>query len=165
MVTEFGATPDRARVDHIVDLADEHMVSWMWWAYCGCDDPTTTGPGNQQAIVKDPRKAPHGSNVLHRKLALLERPYPQVVAGTPTSFGYDSDTDVFRLAYKAKTPDGDVLSRRLKTRVYVPRSHYPDGYDVAVRGATAISPPDTQYLVLKRHAGASTVRLRINLAG
>jgi endoglycosylceramidase len=163
MLTEFGATSERPRIEHIVDLADEHMVSWMWWAYCGCDDPTTTGPGNQQAIVKDPRKPPHGSNVLHRKLALLERPYPQVVAGTPTSFGYDRDTDVFRLAYTAKTPEGEVLNRRLKTRVYVPRSHYPDGYDIAVRGATAISRPGTQYLVLKRHAGASNVRVRINL--
>jgi endoglycosylceramidase len=161
MVTEFGATTDRDRIGHIVDLADEHMVSWMWWAYCGCDDPTTAGPGNVQAIVKDPSRPPRGSNVIHRKLALLERPYPQVVAGTPTSFGYDPDTDVFRLAYSAKGPEGDVVGRRLATRVYVPRSHYPDGYEVDVRGATARSRPGTQYVILKRRAGAANVRVTV----
>jgi endoglycosylceramidase len=161
MVTEFGATPERARIEHIVDLADQHMVSWMWWAYCGCDDPTTTGPGNRQAIVKDPSKPPRGSNVIHRKLALLERPYPQVVAGTPTSFGYDADTNVFDLAYRAKGPDGDVVGRRLETRVYVPRSHYPDGYDVDARGARVTTPRGTQYLILNRRAGAATVRVTV----
>jgi len=66
MLTEFGATNEHPRIQHMVDLADQHMVSWMWWAYCGCDDPTTSGPGNVQAIVKDPRKPPQGSNVLRR---------------------------------------------------------------------------------------------------
>ena len=165
MLTEFGATDDEARIEHIVDLADEHMVSWMWWAYCGCNDPTTSGPGNLQAIVKDPRKPPRGSNVLHRKLALVERPYPQAVAGTPTSFGYDRDTGVFRLAYRSKGPSGERLGPRLRTRVYVPRSHYPDGYDAQVAGARIVSEADSRYLLLKRRAGAGAVSLTITPAG
>jgi len=161
MLTEFGATNDHPRIEHIVGLADEHMVSWMWWAYCGCDDPTTSGPGNVQAIVKDPSRPPSGSNVIHRKLALLERPYPQVIAGTPTAFGYDRDTGVFKLADSSMTPAGDVLPRRSKTTVYVPRSHYSDGYDVRVTGAEVTSKPGSRYLVLKRDAGAAKVTVRV----
>jgi endoglycosylceramidase len=165
MLTEFGATNEHPRIQHIVDLADQHMVSWMWWAYCGCDDPTTSGPGNVQAIVKDPSKPPRGSNVLRHKLALLDRPYPQVVAGTPKSFGYDPDTGVFQFAYAAKTPDGKVLPRRSKTKVYVPRRHYAGGYDVRAKGAKVLSKPDAQYLVLKRRAGAASVTLTVSPAG
>jgi len=161
MLTEFGATNDRPRIEHMVDLADQHMVSWMWWAYCGCDDPTTSGPGNVQAIVKDPRKPPSGSNVLHRKLALLDRPYPQVVAGTPTSFGYDRDSGSFRFAYAARTPAGKVLPRRSKTTVYVPRRHYPDGYRVRAAGAKVTSKPGARYLVLERKKGAPHVTLTV----
>ena len=165
MLTEFGATNEHPRIQHIVDLADQHMVSWMWWAYCGCDDPTTSGPGDVQAIVKDPRKPPKGSNVIRKKLALLDRPYPQVIAGTPTSFGYDPASGVFRFAYSTRTPGDKVLPRRSKTTVYVPRRHYPDGYNVQTKGASVSSKPDSQYLVLKRRDGASKVTLTVTPAG
>jgi endoglycosylceramidase len=158
MLTEFGATNEHPRIEHIVDLADEHMVSWMWWAYCGCNDPTTTGPGNLQAIVKDPRKPPRGSNVLRRKLAVLERPYPQAVAGTPTSFGYDPETNKFRLAYRTTAPNGKRLGRHRRTRVYVPRSRYPDGYRARVTGAKVISNPDARYLIRDVSLGLTPTR-------
>jgi endoglycosylceramidase len=161
MLTEFGATNDHPRVEHIVDLADQHMVSWMWWAYCGCDDPTTSGPGNVQAIVKDPRKPPKGSNVLRKKLALLERPYPQVIAGTPTTVNYDQDTGVFRFAYSTKTPSGRVLPPRSKTTVFIPKRHYQDGYDAEAKGASISRKANSQHLVLTRRGGASKVTLTV----
>lgn len=162
MLTEFGATNERPHITHIVDLADQHMVSWMWWAYCGCGDPTTSGPGNVQAIVKDPAKPPRGSNVLRPKLARLDRPYPQAVAGTPTSFGYDRDANTFSLKYSAKSPGGERQPRSRRTRVYVPRRHYPEGYDVNVSGARVVSEPDSKYLLLKRRPGAGSVRLELS---
>jgi endoglycosylceramidase len=165
MLTEFGATNEHPRIQHIVDLADQHMVSWMWWAYCGCDDPTTSGPGNVQAIVKDPSKPPHGSNVLHRKLALLERPYPQLVAGTPTRFGYDPATGVFNFAYTTETPHGSTLGPGLKTRVFIPHRRYPDGYEVAARGAKVTSDPGSPYLVLKRRTSAADVAVKVSPSG
>jgi endoglycosylceramidase len=161
MLTEFGATDERPRIQHIVDLADQHMVSWMWWAYCGCDDPTTSGPGNLQAIVKDPAKPPRGSNVLHRKLALIDRPYPQVVAGTPTSFGYNRDANTFHLTYRATAPDGERLPRRLATRIYVPRTHYPRGFWVRARGARFAYSVGRRYLFLRRKPGAREVHVRL----
>jgi endoglycosylceramidase len=165
MLTEFGATTDRARITNVVDLADQHMVSWMWWAYCGCDDPTTSGPGDVQAIVKDPSKPPRGSNVIRWKLALLERPYPQAVAGTPTSFGYDRSTGAFHLDYSAKTPVGKPLARNLKTRIYIPRSHYRGGYRVNAQGARVTSAPGARYLLLKRRPGAADVRVKVKPTG
>jgi endoglycosylceramidase len=162
MLTEFGATDDRARIESIVDLADEHMVSWMWWAYCGCDDPTTSGPGDLQAIVKDPARPLRGHNVLHRKLALIDRPYPQAIAGTPIAFGYDRDADTFQLEYRTKSPDGERLERARRTRVYVPRIHYPDGYDAVATGARIVSAEDARFLLLKRDPGAGRVELRIS---
>jgi endoglycosylceramidase len=160
MLTEFGATNVHPRVQHIVDLADQHMVSWMWWAYCGCDDPTTSGPGNVQAIVKNPRKPPKGSNVLRKKLGLLERPYPQVTAGTPTSIDYDASTGVIRFSYSTKMPDGKVLPPRSKTTVYIPRRHYPD-YSAQTQGASISRKGNSQHLVLERKPGASRVTLTV----
>ena len=49
---------DRRHPDARADrpYADDHMVSWQEWHYCGCDDPTTQGPGDVQALVKDPAR-------------------------------------------------------------------------------------------------------------
>ena len=48
MMTEFGATNDAADLERMVALADQNMVPWLEWAYCGCDDPTTSGPGTSR---------------------------------------------------------------------------------------------------------------------
>jgi endoglycosylceramidase len=44
--TEFGATNDIAYLDDMVARGDRFMVPWLEWAYCGCEDPTTSGPGD-----------------------------------------------------------------------------------------------------------------------
>jgi endoglycosylceramidase len=103
-----------------------------------------------------------GSNVLRPKLARLDRPHPQAVAGTPTSFGYDRDANTFSLKYSAKSPGGERQPRSRRTRVYVPRRHYPEGYDVNVSGARVVSEPDSKYLLLKRRPGAESVRLELS---
>jgi hypothetical protein len=80
-------------------------------------------------------------------------------------FRYHPDTGIFRLAYRAKGPDGKRLSRRMRTRVYVPRSHYPDGYDAEATGARIVSDPGSRYLLLRRRAGAASVELTIRPRG
>jgi endoglycosylceramidase len=140
------------------------MVSWLEWAYCGCKDPTGSIPPGVEGLVKDPSRPPHGRNVKHKKLQALDRPHPQAVAGTPTGFGFDPQTGIFHLSYRAKAPDGKLLSRRLRTRIYVPRSHYRDGYDVRVHGARVMSKPNARYLLLKR-TGPSRVSVAIRPSG
>ncbi len=147
MLSEFGATDDLGTIRRNVSEADQHMVSWEYWHYCECLDPTTSGSG-MQAIVIDPNQPPAGANVKQSKLDVLSEPYPQVVAGTPTSFGFDPSTRRFSLAYSTKGPSGKKFATRLRkrhshrraktkfrqTQIFLPRDHYPAGYTVTVRG-------------------------------
>jgi endoglycosylceramidase len=165
LLSEFGATDDLTEINRIANLADAHMVSWLEWHYCGCDDPTTSGPGDVQALVKDPSKPPRGQNVKYSKLRILDRAYPQAVAGTPEQFQFRQSTGVFNLRYSTKAPAGYRLARSVRTVVFVPRIHYPDGYRVRVTGARVVSPPGSQRLVLERFRGATEVRLLVSPMG
>ncbi len=160
-LTEFGATDDLDAVERIVRLADDHMVSWQEWHYCDCADPTTSGPGVQSLVV-DPSKPPRGDNVKREKLAVLARPYPRAVAGTPQRFGFDPDTKRFHLTYSARTPDGKRLSRALLTEVFLPRIQYPRGqYEVHTEGAEVVSDRRSKVLRLERDRGAKTVSVTV----
>ena len=165
LLSEFGATSDPATIKRMVDRSDRAMVSWMWWHYCGCDDPTTSGPGDEQAIVRNPHKAPSGANVLWNKLALLERPYPMAVAGTPAGYSYDRDSNTFALSYSTRAPGGRRLPRAVQTTVFVPRLHYPRGYVVRVTGARVTSAPRSRYLLLQRLPGAGSVSVQVTPRG
>ena len=83
----------------MVDRAAEHRWGWQYWAYCGCDDPTTTGPGAEQALVFDPAKSPTGDNIDHAKLAALVTPHPLVVSGTPSNWAFDRETRRFVMSW------------------------------------------------------------------
>jgi len=162
LLSEFGATAEPETIRRMVERADRHMVSWQWWHYCGCDDPTTAGPGDEQAIVSDPSKPPAGDNVFGDKLALIERPYPQVVAGTPTGWSFDSASKVFELEYSTTAPSGRRLRGRVKTAVYLPQTHYPGGYRVVVQGANVRSNPGSDLLVLQRTKKAQEVSVTVS---
>jgi endoglycosylceramidase len=139
LLSEFGATDDLASIRRTIENADAHMISWQEWHYCQCDDPTTTGGGPTQALVIDPKRPPSGSNVKADKLAVLARPYPQAVAGTPKAFGYASSTGRFTLSYASARLGGGRFRFRADTQVRVPKRLYPKGYDVSVNGGEAIS--------------------------
>jgi endoglycosylceramidase len=165
LLSEFGATDDIPTIERMVTRADDAMLSWQWWHYCGCNDPTTSGPGDTQALVHNPKKPPSGSNVFKDKLAALERPYPQAVAGTPKAYAYDPGTDIFTLRYSTKAPDGKRLRPGIATIVYVPDSHYRHGYTAKVTGAKVLSRPRARYLILKRSSGARSVSLKLTPRG
>jgi endoglycosylceramidase len=160
LISEFGATDNLETIGRIVEASDDSMVSWQYWHYCACDDPTTAGPG-VQALVIDANKPPTGDNVKDAKLGVLKRPYPQVVAGTPTGYGFDVDTKRFQLSYSTSRAGGGSFSRRYGTVVFVPRRHYPNGYAVEVDGATVTSGPDAKLLRLVAKPGATAVKLTI----
>nr|MBA3327631.1 cellulase family glycosylhydrolase [Solirubrobacterales bacterium] len=160
LVTEFGATDDPAVLGAVVRRADRFMVGWQEWHYCGCADPTTAGPGDRQAIVRDPARPPVGDNLKAAKLELLSRPYPQVVAGTPLRFGFDDATKRFALEHttaragrRGRFPAGAV------TEISVPRRQYPRGYAVDVEGARVLSPARSGVLRLATREGAERVRV------
>jgi endoglycosylceramidase len=161
MLSEFGATDDLSTIGQDVRQADQHMISWEYWHYCECLDPTTTGSGTQ-AIVIDPKQPPTGSNVKQAKLDVLSEPYPQLVAGTPSSYGFDPGTGGFQLSYSTKGPTGRNFARRHRkrakrkrsrgarrsrqTQIFLGHEHYPKGYRVSVKGGGIASKPGASLL-------------------
>jgi len=162
LLSEFGATDNPVTIQRMIERADRHMVSWQWWHYCNCADPTTSGAGDKQALVSDPALPPTGANVFGDKLALIERPYPQVVAGTPEGWSFDSDAKVFDFAYSTTTPSGKRLRRKAKTVIYVPHVHFPGGYRVAVSGGRVTSTKDADLLVVRRAKLADRVSVIVS---
>ncbi len=149
LMSEFGATNDLPTIDRNVESADTHMISWQYWHYCECDDPTTTGPG-VQGLITDPDQPPTGANVKHEKLAILARPYPQLTSGTPKGFDFDPETKRFTFTYATTGPSGrkfvpkrvPVRRKPFRTEVFVPAIHYPKGYKVDLKGAGLASPEE-----------------------
>src|SRR3954471_18252295 len=165
LLTEFGATDDFDTLRRIINRADEFMDGWQYWAYCGCSDPTTQGPGETQAIVKDPAKPPAGDNLKSAKLDVLVRPYPQLIAGTPKSWSYDEGTKDFKLDYTTARAGGGAFSGRPTTEVFVPARQYPSGYAARVEGAAIASAPGAEVLQLQACPGASEVKVTVTRGG
>ncbi len=149
LLTEFGATDNVGIIDGIVDRAARHRVGWMYWAYCGCDDPTTQNR-SQQGLVGDPHRPPTSDNVNQAKLRALSVPHPKAVAGTPIDYAFDRRTATFGLRYRA-------ADLGVPTLVSTPRLHYPAGYRAEVSGARVISGPDAPVLELVASAAEVTV--------
>ena len=165
LLTEFGATDDLDTLNRITAASDQYMVGWQYWQYCGCADPTTQGPGDTQAIVKDPAKPPTGDNLKSAKLDVLVRPYPQLVAGTPSGWKFDPDTKAFEFSYTTARAGGGSFSGRPLTEVFVPKRQYPSGYSVKVTGASVASAPGAQVLLLQACPGAKAVQLAVAKTG
>jgi endoglycosylceramidase len=166
MLTEFGATPDTDTLSRIADEADASMMPWVEWAYCGCNDPTTSSnPPSGQAVVIDPSRPPRGANVVAPTLGALSRPYPQVVAGTPKSFSFNTSNQLFRMQYSTRKASGrGSFKTGSCTQVFVPALHYAHGYRVRANGARVISRPGAGILELASKRGAKAVRVTVTPA-
>ncbi len=164
--TEWGATNDIAYLDDMVTRGDRFMVPWLEWAYCGCDDPTTSGPGAKQAIVLDPSKPPAGSNLVEPTLRALVEPYPQLVAGTPQSWSYTRSTGTFSLQFTtARAGGGDPFGTGSVTEIATPALDYPSGYAAHVTGAAVVSPPGAVVLALASCPGSTRISVTVTPSG
>ena len=160
METEFGATTNPQVLVPAVQRADQKMVSWLEWAYCGCNDPTTSGPGAQQAIVLDPKKPPTGSNLNLPTLRVLVEPYPQLIAGTPLAWAFNSTSQTFTLKYSTARASGHgSFGRGAVTQVATPAFVYAGRYAVRVSGGAILSRRGASLLQIGacRHAKSVTV--------
>jgi len=161
LMTEFGATDDLGQIERVEKYADRYMAGWLYWHYCECADPTTSGSGGTQSVVDDARKAPGGSNVKRAKLEVLSRPYPQAVAGVPEGWSFDPAKERFELAYKTRRSGGGSFVFRADTQVFVPRLHYPHGYDVRVSGGDTLSLPGSTRLRIRTCTGRRRVTVTV----
>jgi endoglycosylceramidase len=162
LMTEFGATKAVDILTAMVELADQHMIGWQEWHYCGCKDPTTSGPGDKQAIVIDPAKPPKGKNLDVGKLKILTRPYPQAVAGTPLAYAFDQAKRVFTLRWTPTRAAGKGrFAASALTEVRVPKRQYPKGYVVKATGAKVRSKAGAPVLLLAARAGAKSASVTV----
>ena len=160
LLTEFGATTDGPTVTGMVDRAEQAMTGWQFWAYCGCEDPTTTGPGAEQALVLDPARRPSRGNVDQGKLRALVVPHPLRIAGTPTGYHFDRASRSFRAAWSTERAVGrGRFHAGSRTTLATPRLVYPHGYLVTVRGGRVVSRPGARVLVIKQGRKAGTVEV------
>lgn len=164
LLTEFGATDRGSTLRDMVRRAREDPTGWQYWAYCGCDDPTTTGPGTTQALVFDPARRPRGRNVDWSKMRALVVPHPTVVAGTPRYYSYVRRTRVLRTAWSLARPGAGssgpaAFGAGSRSSISVPRFVYPHGYVVRVGGARVVSKPGAATLVVAQEPGADKVRV------
>jgi len=139
LLTEFGATTDGPTITAMVDRAARNLTGWQFWAYCGCHDPTTTGPGAEQALVLDPSKPPRGKNVDHTKLRALVVPHLLAVAGTPTRDRYHRDTHRYVARWSAaRAGSKGRWTAGSRTTLFVPPSLYRRGCVVHVTGGHVV---------------------------
>jgi endoglycosylceramidase len=166
MMTEFGATNSASDLQSMVQLADRNMVPWLEWAYCGCSDPTTAGPGTTQAIVIDPSKPPTGSNLVLPTLHALVEPYPQVISGTPRSWTFDPGSRTFSFRYATARARGrGTFKRDAITEIATPALVYGGHYAARVRGGAIVSKRGAPILRIASCRRAKTITVLVTPNG
>lgn len=166
-MTEFGATDSVLDLHEVVALADQHMVPWFEWMYCGCSDPTTAAAPRAQAMVYDPSKPPTGANVARKTVGALAEPYPQAIAGTPRSWSFDRTSRTFELQYATRAASGRrSFPVGSLTEIATPALKYPSGYHVRVNGGAVVSAPDAAVLRIAscRRSGSVSVKVASTLS-
>jgi endoglycosylceramidase len=164
-ITEFGSANGNQAITDTLNAADQHQYGWLEWSYNGI--PAITGTSPEAALLSNPEQPPVvGENVDAAHLATLAEPYPQAIAGTPSSWSFDSDTGTFQLSYSTEKVDGtDSFAAGSQTIISTPKIEYPDGYQVTVTGGHVASDPNAPELVIASNAGASTVTVTVSPAG
>lgn len=167
LLSEFGAKDDLTYLQGIIDACDRALIGWQYWAWYSTEPtgnpgtPTTEVDNPQEGIVIDPTQPPAESNLKTDKLALLGRPYPYFVAGTPTAWHFDIPSRSFTLSYSTTPVDGGA-PLAAPTVIIVPPRLYPGGsYQVAVKGAEVTSDAGAVALSLQADPGASNVLLTV----
>ena len=150
LLTEFADALDPAIHKRIADLADEFMVGWTVWSWFRAAGQ----------IKKDPAKPPTPDNVHQEVLNAVVRPYPRIVAGSPTRYGFDRRSKRFEALFTTKLPNGRPAGD-LESEVFVPRLHYGDAYRATVRGAEISGGLGTQVVRLRNCPGADSVTITI----
>ena len=125
-MTEFGAGDDLEDLARLTSLADQHLTGWLYWAYKLWHDPTG---GANEGLFNDDSKL---SSVKKAKLAVLVHPYPQAIAGVPTSMSWDAQNRVLRFSY---TPDRTTGM----TDVFLPALTCSHGCSVRVSGGKVVN--------------------------
>ncbi|HVT21260.1 MAG TPA: cellulase family glycosylhydrolase, partial [Mycobacteriales bacterium] len=148
VMSEFGAGDDLEDLARLTSLADAHLSGWMYWQYKHFTDPTG---GSNEGLFRQDTKL---SSVKRDKLAVLVHPYPQAIAGTPTSMSWDATAKVLRFSYTPKRATG-------RMDVFLPALTCAKGCAVKVAGGKVVRRTARHAYIAARtgaHSVAVTVR-------
>lgn len=140
LMTEFGATDRADALVPVAEEADRRSLGWLEWALWN-HDPFAARP--HEGLVRDLAAPPEGANVKEDKLALLARPYPRAVAGTPRGWTWSAPAREFVLRYGTEPADpGRGVAAGAETEVVLPPSAFPAGWRAEVRGGRVVGAAD-----------------------
>jgi len=125
-----GSGQSQELITTIADSVDAHAAGWFYWGYK--DHDTIIFSDNRDNSTADPDW-----------VRTISRPFPQATAGTPGPYAFDPATRTFTYRFE---PDAAVEA---DTEIFTAPVHYPDGYEVEVTGATVVSEPDADVLLLR----------------
>jgi endoglycosylceramidase len=163
--SEWGATGSLDALARVADVEDVHRMSWINWTFFNALPlQIPTAPLDPQGIIGDPAKPPSAGNLREDKLAVLARPFPHAVAGTPLRFAFAPASSTFTLDYSTRRASGGQFPPGAITEIFLPQRQYPDGYAVALAGAHVVSASGARLLASAGDAGAHTVSVRVTPA-
>jgi endoglycosylceramidase len=116
----------------------------MYWSYCTCNDPTGS---SDEGMVLDPSKPKTAANLRTSIVGSIVEPYPQVVAGTPVSWGFDRSTKSFSFRYRPTRASGNgAFGAGAVTEIAAPALVFTHRYSVRVAGAAIVAKPGAHVL-------------------
>ena len=134
------------------------MVGWQYWTY------SNVFAGNDflsTSLIEDLDLPPTPDNIKQPAMDVLARPYPPVVAGTPTGWKWDAGKKEFTLSYSTTGPAGVSFGVYRRDRGLRARRHFPAGYFVGSKGARVVSDPGARLLRLRNCPGAKAASLTV----
>lgn len=170
LLTEFGATDRGDVLEPMVEEADRRSLGWLHWALWN-HDPFAARP--HEGVVRDLAAPPEGENVKADKLAVLARPAPRAIAGTPRGWTWSADRRELVVRWSPAPADGARgLTPGARTEVVLPPTAFPGGWRATVRGgrvhgaadgAGRLAPGAAEADVVEVEAdpGADEVELRV----
>ena len=160
IVTEFGAGFNPP--EFVIPYLNERKVSWIYWSYWNVDDAPEV-----ETILINNELPPTDDNLRLDQFNVVVEPYPSVVAGTINYYSYkeadgENKNGIFRFSYNKRAASGCCnISRKCLTHIHVPKRSYPNGYNISVSGATIVSTPGSDHVLLKRNKCDSEVTVEI----
>jgi endoglycosylceramidase len=152
---EFGAAAAPSSITASADLYDSKLIPWMFWSYQEVVGITASG-----AYPTPPSASLHAGTV-----TALARPYPQLLSGTPVSYGYNTRSHAFTASYSTERADGHgSFGPNAISQFEVPKTAYPHGYDVTTAGGQVVSGSGDSLLLIAADPGARTVSVTLTPA-